>query len=268
MPDAITDPHAHLGHIAQRLGITVVKTVLDLYEKSSEAFILDIGTEPGDLVERMRGYGGYGCVKFSAGLWPGAMAFTDPRSALASLEADLRRGDCVALGECGLDYHHMEALPSQQKELFRSQALMAIEYKLPLIVHSRDAYLDTLEIVAETASYAPVVIHCFGYGPKEAEKFLEAGCKLSFAGNISYKNAEPLREAFRLCPLDRLLCETDAPYMNPTPHRGKASTPLDISRTVALGAELKGIQAEDLSASISANATSLFGPRRSLGSAQ
>ncbi|TXT45649.1 MAG: TatD DNase family protein [Spirochaetes bacterium] len=267
MPDIITDPHAHLGHIAQRLGIAAVKTVLDLYEESSEAFILDIGTKPGDLKERRLSFGGYRCVKFSAGLWPGRESFAKPRASLAYLEEDLQSGDCVALGECGLDYHHMEALPDQQKAIFRSQALLAIEYRLPLIVHSRDAYMDTLEIVAETALYTPVVIHCFGYGPKEGEKFLSAGCHLSFAGNISYKNAGPLREAFRLCPMDRVLCETDAPYMNSMPHRGKASTSLDLSRTVDVGAELKGIRSEDLSRQTSLNAQRLFGlktPRASV----
>lgn len=255
---AVSDSHAHLGHIVQWLGQDRTRAVLDAYEASDSAFILDIGTRPGDLGERIGAFGAWSRVRFSAGLWPGAESLENPNAALFALEKDLKSGACSALGECGLDYHHMEAEPARQKSLFRSQALLAVEYGLPLIVHSRDAYLDTLEVVAETASYIPVVIHCFGYGPREAEKFLEAGCRLSFAGNLSYKGAGALREAFLACPLDRLLLETDAPYMNPLPFRGKPSTSLDILRTLGLGAVLRNMETDDLARKLSGNADELF----------
>jgi TatD DNase family protein len=104
-----------------------------------------------------------------------------------------------------------------------------------------------------------VVIHCFGYGPEEARAFLELGCWISFAGNLTYKGSEALRAALALVPDERLLLETDAPYMNPMPKRGKPSSPADIARTYALAAELRGVAVEDLAETVSRNAHRLFG---------
>lgn len=270
-----TDSHAHLLHVAERLGDAVLEEVMGAYAAVSEAagaasvasqgaasgagaFILDIGTEPGDLAPRLARLGKRPYLRFSAGLWPGKAVFDDPARSLAALEADLATGACSALGECGLDYHHMEAEPSVQRALFEAQALMAVEAGLPLVVHSRDAFLDTLGVVAEVAGAVPVVIHCFGYGPAEAERFLAAGCLLSFAGNLTYKSSGALREAFASVPEDRILFETDSPYMNPMPLRGRPSTSLDIGRTIEVAAAFAGKNSVSLAAAAGENALRIF----------
>ncbi len=267
-----TDTHAHLGLVEERLGRQAVDEMLAAYSlayaskgsdgKAEKApFIVDIGTRPGDLGRRLEKFGTFPFLRFTAGLWPGPESLEAPEAALAALSGDLDASRCSALGECGLDYHHMAASASAQIALFEAQADMAMQRELPLIVHSRDAFADTLAVAAAAARRIPVVIHCFGYGAEEAEKFLDAGCSLSFAGNLGYKKSEGLRAALALAPLDRLLFETDSPYMNPLPARGKPSTPLDIVRTMECAASLRKLPPEVLATAAQANAFRIFPER-------
>lgn len=272
-----TDSHAHLTLVAERLGLPVAKAMLARYAEAGEAggqgsasvgrqadgaasspFIVDIGVNPGDLAPRLAGFGAYPFVRFAAGLWPGRESLEDPEAALTALAADLASPRCSALGECGLDYHHMEAPARDQIALFEAQTAMAVAAGLPLLVHSRDAFSDTLAVAGGAAGKIPVIIHCFGYGAREAEAFLERGCHLSFAGNLTYKKSEGLREALAAAPLDRILFETDSPYMNPMPRRGEPSTSLDLGRTMAAAAEIRGVAPEELSAAAQANALRIF----------
>ncbi|HWP68269.1 MAG TPA: TatD family hydrolase [Rectinemataceae bacterium] len=268
----LTDCHAHLDHVAARLGAAALRSVLSAYaaawgaaapadRKEKCPVILDIGTEPGDLAPRVGRYGAYPFLRFSAGLWPGKMALERPGEALAALEKDAASAECSALGECGLDYHHMEASSKLQIALFEAQVDMAVRLGLPLIVHSREAFPDTFSVVSKAAAKIPVVIHCFGYGVPEAEKFLESGCMLSFAGNITYKNSDSLCRALAIVPSENLLVETDSPYMNPMPRRGKPTTPLDIVRTVEAAAALKNMTIPEFSAIVQANAIRIFSGR-------
>ncbi|HEY9053952.1 MAG TPA: TatD family hydrolase [Rectinemataceae bacterium] len=277
-----TDSHAHLSMVAERAGRAELEKALSAYSDAwgergvsgssradgletvaceSPPFILDIGTEPGDLGPRLDLWGRWPFVRFSAGLWPGPAALGNPKIALAALAADLELGRCSALGECGLDYYHMAAGKKEQIALFRAQVEMAAEWGLGLVVHSRNAFEDSLAVVSEAAHSVPVVIHCFGYGPREAEGFLEAGCYLSFAGNLCFPSSESLRRALALTPPDRVLIETDSPYMNPPPFRGKPSTPLDMERTLILAAHVRGEDPEALGRLSSANAQRLFPAR-------
>jgi len=261
-----TDPHAHLDHVCERLGDVFVFRLLErwdaLYSPDADPrfspFILDIGTMPGDLARRRAKFGGHPCLRFSAGLWPGKVALNDIPGAIAALARDAADPDCSALGECGLDYHHMNAEASTQIELFRAQAELAWALKLPLIVHSRDAFDDTLKVVGEYARSLQIVIHCFSYGRREAEAFLDEGCFISFAGNLTYGKSEPLRDALKIVPPERLLLETDSPYMNPMPLRGKASTPLDVGRTIACAAEVRGASFTDVALQAHGNALRIF----------
>lgn len=269
VPVLYSDSHAHMGLVESRLGAEAAEALLAAYagawepeiqdgREASAPFIVDIGVNPGDLAPRLERFGQHSFIKFSAGLWPGRESLERPGEALAALKADLLSPRCRALGECGLDYHHMEAPREDQIRLFGAQAAMAAELGLPLIVHSRDAFEDTLAVVSRVASSVPVIIHCFGYGAREAEEFLKTGCLLSFAGNLTYKKSDGLRSALALTPLDKLLMETDSPYMNPMPHRGKDATPLDIGRTIGLAARLKEMSVEELSAAAQANAFRIF----------
>lgn len=267
------DTHAHLSLVEEKCGRAVVEGVLGRYAEargdgeggrlgSAAPFIVDIGIRPGDLAPRLDRFGDHSFVRFAAGLWPGRESLGDPDAALTALRSDLRSPRCVALGECGLDYHHMEAPERAQIELFEAQATMAAVAGLPLLIHSRDAFADTLAVAARVAAKIPVVIHCFGYGEREALAFLERGCYLSFAGNLTYKKSGGLREALVAAPLDRILFETDSPYMNPMPRRGEPSTSLDLGRTMAAAAETRGMPLEALASAAHANAYRIFSERK------
>jgi TatD DNase family protein len=155
----------------------------------------------------------------------------------------------------------MEAERERQLALFEAQAALAQARNLPLIVHSRDAFQDSLGVVSTLGGRIPVILHCFSYGPREAEAFLAAGCLLSFAGNLTYRRAEPLSEALRVAAKGKaFLVETDSPYMNPMPGRGKASTPLDIGRTYAYAASALGQELSELVKAVQERSVKIFRP--------
>jgi TatD DNase family protein len=270
------DSHAHLFLVAEELGRGKLAAILDSYSKAyAEAelegrpgpIVLDPGVDPGDLVARISLLDGGGglpsFLRLAAGAWPSAENLAAPAASVASLAAAMdsiaSRGIRVAaIGEGGLDYHHMDGSKAAQAELFEGQIALASGLGLPLIVHSRDAAADTLSLIERSRLSTPVIIHCFGYGGEEARAFLDLGCWISFAGNLTYKNSGALRAACALVPEDRLLLETDSPYMNPVPYRGKSATPLDIERTYAHAAELRGVGVPELAAAVSRNAHFLF----------
>jgi TatD DNase family protein len=276
-PCPLTDSHAHLGHVEERLGPEALERLFEVYRaawKTGEArgipvsrlpFIVDIGTRPGDLLPRYDRFGCLTFVRFSAGLWPGKEVFADSKDSLERLSADTKEAACSALGECGLDYFHMEAERGRQLALFEAQAALAQARNMPLIVHSRQAFEDSLAVVSALSGRIPVIIHCFSYGPKEAEAFLAAGCFLSFAGNISYAKAGQLSEALRIAGEgEALLIETDSPYMNPVPGRGKPATPLDIGRTYALAASMLKTELSELVESVQERSFKIFEVPRTL----
>lgn len=131
----------------------------------------------------------------------------------------------VAIGECGLDYFYEHSPRETQREAFAAQIGLAHQHGLALVIHTRDAWDDTFEILNAEGVPDRVVFHCFTGGPREAARCLEVGGHLSFSGIISFKNAADIREAAAMCPADRLLVETDAPYLAPVPHRGKENRP-------------------------------------------
>jgi TatD DNase family protein len=273
----LTDSHAHLSLVVERFGRDILASLLIDYAQAWESamrlghplpLILEPGVDPDDLAARVglldRGSGLPPFMRLAAGIWPSAANLASPETSLLALEEAMaeaaRRGiDIAAIGEGGLDYHHMEGEAEVQARLFEGQIAFASDLGLPMIVHSRDAAADTLAILARTRGSSSIILHCFGYGPAEARAFLDLDCWISFAGNISYKGSDALREACALVPADRLLLETDSPYMNPTPRRGKGATPLDIERTYALAADLRGVSLLELADTISVNAHMLFG---------
>ncbi len=281
-----TDSHAHLPWVAEEMGAAAFEAMLAEYGAATDAgaapapcaaasapLLVDVGTEPGDLaarIELLRPLGRSGFLRLTAGIWPSAESLADPEASAAALEASIADARAAgvrvaAIGEGGLDYHHMNAPAEAQARLFRAQLELAARLGLPMIVHSREAFEDTIAIISAARpgkaalDASPVIIHCFGYGPAEARAFLDAGYLLSFAGNLTYKGAEGLREACAGVPADRLLLETDSPYMNPMPRRGRPSSPLDVSRTYEAAAALRGASVEALAESVSRNARALFG---------
>jgi TatD DNase family protein len=144
----------------------------------------------------------------------------------------------LGIGETGLDYYRMHQPKTAQMRSFEFQIVLADEFNLPLIIHSREATEDTLKILKEKNPKQPIM-HCFAGDSKAAKSFLDLGCMISFAGNITYKSANDLRDAAAFVPLDRLLLETDAPFLTPVPLRGQQNKPDNIIHTYKFLAELR-----------------------------
>ena len=133
--------------------------------------------------------------------------------------------DVVAVGECGLDYHYDHSPRDVQRRVFAEQVALANEHGLALVVHTREAWDDTFDVLAAEGVPERTVLHCFTGGPDEARRGLDVGAYLSFSGIVTFKGADDVRAAAALCPLDRLLVETDAPFLAPVPHRGQPNRP-------------------------------------------
>lgn len=232
---------------------------LDDAYRSSGALILDPGVDFDDFPRRQAAFGRLPYVRLAAGIWPDSESMKDVANRMNFLEEQVRSPECVAVGECGLDYHWMNGSEQEQARLFGAQVELALRYSKPLLIHTRAAHDATLAIVKGAAGRIPVIIHCFGYDADEARAYLHAGCYLSFSGNISYKNADGLRRACLETPLSRLLLETDAPYMCPEPRRGRQSSPLDIGYSYSFVAGLRQIGIATLAESVACNARQLLG---------
>ena len=178
------------------------------------------------------------------------------RSALALAES---RPWLFAIGEIGLDYYWAENPPKEfQQMVFRRQLELALELELPVIVHDREAHGDSLEIVKEFPGVRGV-FHCFSGSPEMAEELLKRGWYLGFDGPVTYKNARRAPEVVAVTPLDRIVVETDAPYMSPVPNRGRRNDSRNLPYIVEKLAEWKGISPEEMAAHTWNNGLRLFG---------
>jgi TatD DNase family protein len=170
----------------------------------------------------------------------------------------------IAWGEIGLDYHYDHSPRETQRDVFRRQLRLAREQNLPVVVHSRSADDDTIAILSEelTGYERAGVLHCFGGSLAMAQSAIELGFFISFAGNLTFKKAEDLREVARQLPLGRLLIETDCPYLTPVPFRGKRNEPARVVETARFLASLHGKELEEIGRTTSENFAMLFGVRR------
>jgi TatD DNase family protein len=168
-------------------------------------------------------------------------------------------GTVVAVGECGLDYHYDYSERAVQREVFAAQIELAKQHGLALVIHSREAWDDTLSILAREGMPDRTIFHCFTGGPQEAGRCLDTGAYLSFSGIVTFKSADPIRAAAAMCPLDRLLVETDSPYLTPVPHRGRANEPMFVSLVGDAVAAARGVLPNDVAIASSANAATVFG---------
>jgi TatD DNase family protein len=154
----------------------------------------------------------------------------------------------VGIGECGLDYHYDHSPRAVQREAFAAQIALAKEHDLALVVHTREAWDDTFGILRAEGVPDRTVFHCFTSGPAEARLALDLGAHLSFSGIVTFKTADDLRAAAALCPLDRLLVETDSPFLAPVPHRGGKNQPAYVTLVGAAIAAEKGMPVADIEA--------------------
>ena len=231
------------------------------------------------LAEKARGF-----MYFSAGIWPDVDAIHNRDKQMKMLrdsitaaavdrEQDTLHRRIVAVGECGIDHHWNpsgedgrcesdfdEKTYRGERELFEAQLQLARELSLPVIVHSRDGFEDTLDCI-KNVGYDCGIIHCYSYGIEEARAFLERGWYIAFGGAVTYNKKaklEAVKELLRFVPADRFLCETDAPYLAPVPLRGTVNTPVNVEHVYRFAAETRGISPEELSATVDQNIRSLF----------
>jgi TatD DNase family protein len=193
------------------------------------------------------------------GVW--ATAGVHPHDATEGVDgivALLADPEVVAVGECGLDYFYEHSPRDVQRAAFAAQIELAVEHDLALVIHTRDAWADTFDVLHAVGVPARTVFHCFTGGRDEARRGLDLGIHLSFSGIITFKNADDLRDAARLCPLDRLLVETDSPYLAPVPHRGQKNRPALVPLVGAAVAEVKGVGIDVVAESSSAAAVRLY----------
>ena len=166
---------------------------------------------------------------------------------------------CVAIGEIGLDYHYDGYDRKAQKDCFTAQIEIANQYKLPLSVHSRDACKDTLDIIKSVDGGAGKgVMHCYSYSKEVAKEYLDMGYYLSFGGTLTYKNSLNVKEVCKYAPLDRILTETDCPYLPPRLFRGQTNYPYYVSYVLEEIALLKNVSLEEVSKAVKENAKRLF----------
>ncbi len=203
-------------------------------------------------------------VRFSVGVHPQAAGSfaEDPAAAAVAVERaidaePLTRG----LGEVGLDYHYERASREVQQEVFRQQIRVARHRRLPLVIHTREAEDDTFRLLDEEgAADVPVVFHCFTGNWATGQRALERGFFLSLAGIVTFPRALELKEVARQLPLDRLLVETDSPFLAPVPYRGKRNEPAHVTRVAEAIAELRHVPAAEIAAATTANFNRIFNP--------
>lgn len=168
-------------------------------------------------------------------------------SRLLLIQEKLHEPKVVAVGEIGLDYHYDEPDREMQKKWFRRQLRMAQEADLPVIIHSRDAAQDTIQILLEEQGhFSGGVIHCYSYSPEMAEQFVRMGYYIGVGGVVTFKNGRRLKETVQRIPLERIVLETDCPYMAPVPHRGERNSSLYLPLVAREIAQLLQIQEEEV----------------------
>ena len=201
----------------------------------------------------------YDDVFFTVGTHPHEAAGEGAED-FAAMRAFAKHPKCVGIGEAGLDYHYDNAPRDLARRVFRGQVKLARELDLPLVIHARDADDDIAAILTDEMGQGrfSALLHCFTSSRQLAEIALDLGLSISFSGVVTFKKSEGLRAIARDVPHDRILVETDAPYLAPTPHRGRRNEPAFVAATAAVVAEARGLKLEKLAAATRANTHAIF----------
>lgn len=245
------DDHCHLGDGTDRWP-EAEATVADAHAAGVERMItVGCDLETSQLaVEVARVFDG---VWATAGVHP-----HDATDGIDGIEALLGDPNVVAVGECGLDYHYDHSPRPVQREVFAQQIALAHQHDLALVVHTREAWDDTFAVLDREGMPARTVIHCFSGGPDEATACLDRGAWLSFSGIVTFPGAPEVLAAATMCPLDRLLVETDAPFLAPVPHRGRPNRPGLVPVVGAAIADARGLAVETVAEVTWKNAAAVY----------
>ncbi len=252
----LIDSHCHLDFpdFANELD-----AVVDRAEGAGVERMITIGTRV-DTADRLVAIAErYDSVYFTVGTHPHEAA-TEAADDFAAMRKFAARPKCVGIGEAGLDYHYNYAPPEVAQKVFRGQIALARDLRLPLVIHAREAAEDPAAILKEEMGRGPfaALLHCFTSSRALAEAALDLGLFISFSGVVTFKKSEELRAIARDVPLDRILIETDAPYLAPVPHRGRRNEPAYVAATAQAVAEAKGMAPEALAEAARANTLRLF----------
>jgi TatD DNase family protein len=255
-PRAWVDAHCHLDDVGGGED-AAVDAALRRARAAGVARIVTIGTDLATSRAAVGIAGAHDGVWAAVGVHPHDASTLTPE-ALEELEALASDPSVVAIGEIGLDYFRDLSPREVQREAFRRQLALARRLDATVVIHMRDAHEDVFGILAEDGPPERLVFHCFSGGPTDVTLGVELGGYISFAGNISYKKSQHLRDACAVVPLDRLLVETDSPYLAPVPHRGKPNEPAFVPVVGAAVAASTGLPIEEIAAATSANAAQVF----------
>lgn len=247
------DTHAHLDDMAFDKDR---EEMLRRIRESGVKAVLNPGCDPKSSMKAAMLAEQYGFIWFAAGIHPEELtSFTD--EGLEQIVALTNHPKCCAIGEIGLDYYWDDSRREEQKKLFHAQLSLARERDLPVIIHDREAHGDCLAIIKEYPRLRGV-FHCYSGSAGMAEELLRMGWYLGFDGPITYKNAKKAIEVLRICPEDRILIETDSPYLAPVPMRGKRNDPGNLVYTCRKIAEIKNRPQEEIAAVTAENGFRLF----------
>ncbi len=250
------DSHFHANEMKKKGGR--IKEILENCFASGLDFCLDIAIQVEDFEERVSFAAAYPLMFLTAGLSPHEVLKPNLPELLRKLSMQALHPKVLAIGETGLDYYHMYGSKARQKELFSAQIEIAASMGLPIVIHAREADDDVIDIIRKRMPKRAGVIHCFSSNLPFAERCIEMGFYISFAGNITYKNAHELRQTARVVRLDRILVETDSPFLSPEPFRGKPNNPSLVSCVYECISEVRGIPVEDVIVAVKENAVRLF----------
>lgn len=292
-----SDTHFHFQHFTENTEIIGSDALIKMAQRNI-FFGLDIGTHSDDLLTRQacidnaisqiketnladkaRNF-----IYFSAGIWPAVEEIQTRDKSLEILKSQIKAAETsndldtlhrkiIAIGECGIDHHwnpkgvdgrcesdFTEDIFYGEKALFEMQLELSKQMNLPIIIHSRDAFEDTLDCI-KNINYNNGIIHCYSYGLEEAKKFIDLGWYISLSGSVTYtkrSKMEQMKDLINYIPKDRLLCETDSPYLAPVPFRGQTNTPNLIENTYNFISEIRNISSQELSTLVDENIKKLF----------
>ncbi|MSQ43165.1 MAG: TatD family deoxyribonuclease [Chloroflexi bacterium] len=251
----LVDTHVHLADD---------RFAPDLFEVLSRARaagvvqLVCVGYDIGSSAEAIRLSATYPDIFAAVGIHPNRSSDAVP-GAMCELDRLSQSSRVVAIGECGLDYFRNDAPPEVQREAFIAQLRLADTRGLPVIVHSRDAMSETLELLEEFTPRCHGVLHCFDGTVADASRAIALGFCISAAGQVTYRRDRTLADALASVPADRLVIETDCPYLSPAGHRGERNEPSRVLLVANAVANIRGCSVEELAAQTTANARRLFG---------
>ena len=240
----LVDAHCHL--VGGDATETQLEAVLDRARRAGVSGFITVGTGLEDSRRGLELASRHADIQVSAGLHPHEASLWNQGTG-AELAELLQDPKVRFVGETGLDWHYELSPRDTQKAVFRAQIQLALRFSKPLMIHTRQAPQETLDILREEgASAVSGIIHCFSEDRAFAEKALDLGFYLSFSGIVTFKNAAAIREVAAWAPEDRILVETDSPFLAPVPHRGKTNEPAFVTHVAAQVAALRGLTAESL----------------------